>query len=196
MTVSGISHYRGGTIDEVAPLAKKLKAVYLKHGVVYRLSRFQTGPNVGDWFVASPDAIGARLIGEEWQAKENDMQKDREYRERRRARTRGAAHQEDVNQRRTESLAQRLSQWWRLRQGDGLSRSAYAAMLAGQGGVCATCRRPHADPLVVDRSRVTGEVRGLLCRRCKAALPWFRDDHALLLRAIAYLKNGPLVDKP
>ena len=35
----------------MAPLAKKLKAVYLKHGVAYRLSRFQTGPNVGDWFV-------------------------------------------------------------------------------------------------------------------------------------------------
>ena len=51
MTVSGISHYRGGTIDEVAPLARKLKAVYLKHGVAYRLSRFQTGPNAGDWFV-------------------------------------------------------------------------------------------------------------------------------------------------
>jgi hypothetical protein len=51
MTISAISHYRGGTIDEVAPLAKTLKAYYLKHGVAYRLSRFQTGPNVGDWFV-------------------------------------------------------------------------------------------------------------------------------------------------
>jgi hypothetical protein len=51
MTMSAISHYRGGTIDEVAPLAKTLKAYYLKHGVAYRLSRFQTGPNVGDWFV-------------------------------------------------------------------------------------------------------------------------------------------------
>jgi hypothetical protein len=51
MTISAISHYRGGTIDEVAPLAKTLKAYYLKHGVSYRLSRFQTGPNVGDWFV-------------------------------------------------------------------------------------------------------------------------------------------------
>jgi hypothetical protein len=51
MTVSAISHYRGGTIDIVAPLARKLKAVYLKHGIAYRLSRFQTGPNVGDWFV-------------------------------------------------------------------------------------------------------------------------------------------------
>ena len=51
MTISAISHYRGGTIDEVAPFAKTLKAYYLKHGVAYRLSRFQTGPNVGDWFV-------------------------------------------------------------------------------------------------------------------------------------------------
>ena len=51
MTVSAISHYRGGTIDEVVPVAKTLKAAYVKHGVSYRLSRFQTGPNVGDWFV-------------------------------------------------------------------------------------------------------------------------------------------------
>ena len=51
MTVSVISHYRGGTIDVVAPLAKKLRAAYLKHGIAYRLSRFETGPNVGDWFV-------------------------------------------------------------------------------------------------------------------------------------------------
>ena len=49
--MTSISHYRGGTIDVVAPVAKKLKAAYLKHGVAYRLSRFQTGPNVGDWFV-------------------------------------------------------------------------------------------------------------------------------------------------
>jgi hypothetical protein len=51
MTLSAVSHYRGGTIDEVAPVAAKVKAAYLKHGVVYRLSRFQTGPNVGDRFV-------------------------------------------------------------------------------------------------------------------------------------------------
>ena len=38
MTMSAISQYRGGTIDVVAPLVKKLKAAYLKHGIVYRLS--------------------------------------------------------------------------------------------------------------------------------------------------------------
>ena len=51
MTLSAISRYRGGTIDEVTPLAKTLKAIYLKYGVTYRLSRFETGPNVGYWFV-------------------------------------------------------------------------------------------------------------------------------------------------
>ncbi|TPQ33371.1 hypothetical protein C2U70_19425 [Bradyrhizobium guangdongense] len=51
MTVSGVSRYRGGTIDDVAPLAGKLKAIYLTYGVVYRLSQFQTGPDVGDWLV-------------------------------------------------------------------------------------------------------------------------------------------------
>ncbi|MBV8893525.1 MAG: hypothetical protein JO266_16410 [Acidobacteria bacterium] len=51
MTLSAISHYRGGDIDEVLPLAKALKAIYLKYGADYRLSRFRTGPNVGDWLV-------------------------------------------------------------------------------------------------------------------------------------------------
>ena len=51
MTASAISYYRGGTIDEVTPVAKRLKAAYLKHGITYRLSRIQTGPSAGDWFV-------------------------------------------------------------------------------------------------------------------------------------------------
>ena len=51
MTISAVSHYRGGSIDVVAPLARRLKAAYLKHGVAYRLSRFETGPNAGDWLV-------------------------------------------------------------------------------------------------------------------------------------------------
>jgi hypothetical protein len=49
MTLSAVSHYRGGSIDEVTPLARTLKAIYLKYGVGYRLSRFQSGPNEEDW---------------------------------------------------------------------------------------------------------------------------------------------------
>ena len=67
MTISAVSHYRGGSIDVVAPLARRLKAAYLKHGVGYRLSRFETGPNAGDWLVivtcdeAAQDEAGAAI---------------------------------------------------------------------------------------------------------------------------------------
>jgi hypothetical protein len=51
MSISAVSHYHGGTIDRVMPLAKRQKAVLLKYGIFYRLSRFETGPNTGDWLV-------------------------------------------------------------------------------------------------------------------------------------------------
>jgi hypothetical protein len=66
MTISAISIYRGGTIDEVTPLSRALKASYQKYGIGYRLSRFQSGPNEGDWLVvvtyadaAAYDEVGA-----------------------------------------------------------------------------------------------------------------------------------------
>jgi hypothetical protein len=39
MTISAVSHYRGGTIDEVVPLAKALKAAYLNTGSGMRILR-------------------------------------------------------------------------------------------------------------------------------------------------------------
>jgi len=50
MTISAISVYRGGAPDEVAHLARALRERYFKYGVDYRLSRFDTGANKGDWF--------------------------------------------------------------------------------------------------------------------------------------------------
>jgi type IV secretory pathway protease TraF len=47
MPISAVSHYRGGAIDRVMPPAKRQKAMSLKYGVIYRLSRFETGPNAG-----------------------------------------------------------------------------------------------------------------------------------------------------
>ena len=97
--------------------------------------------------------------------------------------------------RRRSNLAQRLWQRWR-QLAHAVSRDEYEVMLAMQGGECLTCKRHSEDPLVVDRCGATGKPRGLLCRRCKAALPWFNDDHGLLLRAIAYLEKGPIEDLP
>jgi len=51
MPISAVSRYRGGTVEEVTRLARTMKAVLAKHGVGYRVSRFETGPNVGEWMV-------------------------------------------------------------------------------------------------------------------------------------------------
>jgi hypothetical protein len=51
MTITAISIYSGGTLDEVMPLVKQHHALLAKHGINYRLSRFDTGPNKGDWLV-------------------------------------------------------------------------------------------------------------------------------------------------
>lgn len=51
MRVSAISRYRGGTAGQVLPLARALKTIYRRYGVEYRLARFGTDPNAGDWCV-------------------------------------------------------------------------------------------------------------------------------------------------
>jgi hypothetical protein len=58
-----------------------------------------------------------------------------------------------------------------------------------QGGACAICKQSPGAPLVVDRARVDGKVRGLLCRRCKFAITCFHEDPDLLRQASAYQKT-------
>lgn len=51
MTIASISRYRGGTPDQVLPLARALRAIYARYGVSYRLGRVEGEPNAGDWMV-------------------------------------------------------------------------------------------------------------------------------------------------
>lgn len=44
--------------------------------------------------------------------------------------------------------------------------------------------------LSIDHNHATGEFRGLLCQPCNKALGNFKDDPALLGKAIQYLKKG------
>jgi hypothetical protein len=98
-----------------------------------------------------------------------------------------------AERRRRRSLAQR---WRRLRRCYGLSRQDYEALLARQGGACAICKQSPSEPLVVDRARVDGKVRGLLCRRCKFAITCFHEDPRLLRQASAYQKTTLSDDEP
>lgn len=74
----------------------------------------------------------------------------------------------------------------------------YTSILASQGGTCAICHLPPSGirdnrslHLAVDHDHAIGPnaVRGLLCQHCNVGLGGFKDNPALLLAAIAYLKS-------
>lgn len=78
----------------------------------------------------------------------------------------------------------------------GLSLEAYDALHQGQGGVCATCRRPGRSgwDLSVDHDHETGAVRGLLCGRCNAGIDLLREDAEVLGNAASYLESPPAIE--
>lgn len=75
----------------------------------------------------------------------------------------------------------------------GLTGEQYDRLLVKQGGGCAVCAidcGTKTNPtLHVDHNHTTGKVRGLLCQNCNTAIGSFREDPALLLRALAYLQH-------
>ena len=77
MSVTVMTRYKGGTPDEVTPLAKKVKAIHQKHGAeLYRVGRFRTGPNVGEWLVVVRYADwNAHAKAQDGLAKDGDYQK-------------------------------------------------------------------------------------------------------------------------
>ncbi len=72
-----------------------------------------------------------------------------------------------------------------LRRNYGITEGDIAKLLSSQNGLCAICRT--APAVHVDHDHATGEVRGLLCFRCNAALGQFDDCPETLVRAARYL---------
>jgi hypothetical protein len=60
-------------------------------------------------------------------------------------------------------------------------------MAAEQNNKCAICQQER--PLVLDHCHKSGKRRSALCTCCNAGIGMFRDDPALLQRAIAYLER-------
>lgn len=73
----------------------------------------------------------------------------------------------------------------------GISIETYEQMLRNQEGRCAIC--PTLDikgkPLHVDHDHETGQVRGLLCRRCNNMLGMAGDSVEILGSAMSYLAD-------
>ena len=80
---------------------------------------------------------------------------------------------------------------WSYQRKYGITPVQYDEMLAAQGGGCSICKSPESkrsgQRLMVDHDHKTGEVRGLLCNPCNAAIGLLGDNISTLQNAINYL---------
>ena len=94
---------------------------------------------------------------------------------------------------RVEILAK--NRWIHMARKFGITPDSFAAILNGQGGVCAICGRADEVRWSVDHdhSCCPGKVtcgkciRGILCHQCNAGIGFLRDDPNLCERAASYL---------
>lgn len=76
-----------------------------------------------------------------------------------------------------------------MRRRYGIDIATFEEMRWVQGGKCALCRKRKA--IHVDHDHATGKVRAILCFRCNNGLGKLFDDPRIVLRAVAYLRQGP-----
>lgn len=77
----------------------------------------------------------------------------------------------------------------RLMNRYGITLAIYDEMFETQNGCCAICGEScmTGQALSVDHDHKTGEVRGLLCKRCNFGIGYLRDSPELLKAAAEYL---------
>lgn len=63
----------------------------------------------------------------------------------------------------------------------------YKLLFEKQKGLCAICSEKPNYRLAVDHNHTTGNVRGLLCRKCNLGIGFLRDNKDILQKAIDYL---------
>lgn len=85
----------------------------------------------------------------------------------------------------------------RLKSLYGITLDEYERILEAQGHKCWCCGAEHKEagrygPLCVDHNHTTGDVRGLLCRRCNMVIGSVEESKELLTTLIDYLEvhNG------
>lgn len=73
----------------------------------------------------------------------------------------------------------------------GITLAQWTGMFKAQGERCAICRRTEPDGRgwATDHDHDTGEVRGVLCVNCNAAIGMFFENSENMRRAIKYLKR-------
>lgn len=90
----------------------------------------------------------------------------------------------------------RTKRKYKIKAKYGISIDDYNAMFLEQNGCCIICGLHQSQlpqTLGVDHNHITGEVRGLLCRRCNVGIGFFDDDTARMTKAVKYLNSGAIM---
>ena len=77
----------------------------------------------------------------------------------------------------------------RIRNAFGLFENEYNNILENQNGKCAICKESTSYRLGVDHSHRSGNIRGLLCRKCNLLLGLLDDSIAKAKDVISYLEK-------
>lgn len=100
------------------------------------------------------------------------------------------AHQRAYRQANAEKVREQVRKNY-IKRTYGITPEVWETLLRIQGGVCAICE--EREPVWVDHDHRTGLVRGLLCKPCNWGLGQFRDDPAVLNRALMYTRYYELI---
>lgn len=109
----------------------------------------------------------------------------------------GKANRPLINERTREAMRRPVARALRTRRNLRYRRKKLGAteavienIFVFQGGRCAICWRPFSKTPCLDHDHETGCVRGLLCDLCNTAIGKLRDDTAIIMRALDYVRTG------
>jgi hypothetical protein len=78
----------------------------------------------------------------------------------------------------------------RLKHKYNLTLEEYEQLMEKHNRRCAICgKEDRGIRLCIDHDHKTGEIRGLLCRKCNLGLGYFMDNAEALTNAIKYLQS-------
>ena len=147
----------------------------------------QKAARVRKWRKDNPEK--ARAIKRRWQNANPEKRREmaRRYYAKHADKIKAAAKQRAIRKREADpEKAKERAREKHLKSAYGMTPSAFAAMLTGQGCRCAICGKENGY-WVVDHNHENGNIRGVLCRECNTGLGCFKDSTDTMLSAVKYL---------
>lgn len=131
----------------------------------------------------------ARECQKRWQVANRDKRNEQA---RKRLKTIDGRKRNYANQRRYLDKNPGIRYKWKLKRDYAITPELYYDALSKQNNRCAICGKNQSElkyMLCVDHNHKTNNIRGLLCRRCNAAIGLLQDSSDLLRRASEYVNK-------